>query len=226
MTEGPDIAKLATLLADPSRARMLALLMGGQALTATELANAAGIGRPGASAHLARLQASGLLRHTQSGRHRYYRLADEGVAEMLEQLAGIAGRAGAYPLLTGPRDPQLREARVCYDHLAGAQAVALLDRLLHTQALVYAGATLVLGPQAEAVLAPLGVDLQALAHTRRPACRACLDWSVRREHLAGALGKALLDLAFARGWARRLDHSRAVQFTPAGERSWRAIAAN
>lgn len=223
MTEGPNLAKLAALLADPARAHMLTTLMAGQALTATELADAAGVGRPTASAHLAKLQDGGLLRHTQQGRHRYYRLADDDVAEMLEQLLGIAGRAGAYPLLTGPRDPVLREARVCYDHLAGAHAVALLDRLLHTQAVVYLGATLALGPRAQQVLAPLGVDVPALAQSRRPACRACLDWSVRREHLAGALGKALLALAFERGWARRLQGSRAVQFSPTGVRAWDAI---
>jgi DNA-binding transcriptional ArsR family regulator len=225
MTEGPNLSKLAALLADPSRAHMLTTLMAGQALTATELADAAGIGRASASAHLAKLQEGGLLRHTPAGRHRYYRLADDDVAEMLEQLLGIAGRAGAFPLLTGPRDPALREARVCYDHLAGTQAVALLERLMRAGVLAYAGTTLAPGPQAQAVLAPLGLDLAALARARRPLCRTCLDWSARRDHLAGALGTALLELAFAKGWARRLDGSRAVQFTPVGAAAWQAIGA-
>lgn len=223
MTEGPNLAKFAALLAEPARAHMLTTLMSGQALTATELADAAGVGRSTASAHLAKLKDGGLLRHTPSGRHRYYRLADDEVAEMLEQLLGIAGRAGAFPLLTGPRDPAMREARVCYDHLAGVHAVALLERLLHCRALAYNGALLTLGPQAQAVLAPVGVDLQAVAQARRPACRTCLDWSVRRDHLAGALGAALLALAFDKGWARRLDGSRAVRFSAAGAQAWSAI---
>ena len=226
MTEGPNLAKLAALLAEPARAQMLTILMAGQALTATELADVAGVGRPTASSHLARLEAAGFLRCAKQGRHRYFRLADEGVADMIEQMLGIASRAGAMPLLTGPRDAVLREARVCYDHLAGEHAVALFERLLQSHAIVPVGSALALGPQAQAMLEPLGVDWPALLHSRRAPCRACLDWSVRRDHLSGALGAALLELAFTRNWIRRVQSSRAVVFTPLGTKAWAAIGAS
>ncbi len=223
MTEGPNLAKLAALLAEPARAQMLTMLLAGQALTATELADAAGIGRPTASAHLTKLEAAGFLACVPQGRHRYYRLADEGVAEMLEQMLGIASRAGAMPLLTGPRDAALREARVCYDHLAGRHAVALLERLLAADVVVRSGAALSMGPHAQEMLEAVGIDVAALNHTKRVPCRACLDWSERRDHLAGALGAALLQLALDRGWAKRERDSRAVSFTAAGLAAWNAI---
>lgn len=223
MTEGPNLAKLAALLAEPARARMLTLLLSGKALTATELADAAGVGRPTASAHLAKLEAAGFLGCVPQGRHRYYRLADEGVAEMLEQMLGIASRAGALPLVTGPRDEVLREARVCYDHLAGRHAVALLERLLAAGIVVQSGAALALGPPARHELEALGIDWPTLQRTRRVPCRACLDWSERREHLAGALGAALLQLALDKGWLKREPDSRAVRFSTAGLAAWNAI---
>jgi len=223
MTEGPNLAKLAALLAEPARAQMLTLLLAGQALTATELADAAGVGRPTASAHLARLESAGFLRCAQQGRHRYYRLADESVADMLEQMVGIASRVGAMPLLTGPRDAALREARVCYDHLAGTHAVSLFDRLLANGVLIRDGSALTLAPSAPATLRDLPLDWAAIIHARRVPCRACLDWSERRDHLAGALGAALLQLALDNGWLRRLQASRAVHFTPSGLAAWRAI---
>ncbi|HEX7643377.1 MAG TPA: helix-turn-helix domain-containing protein [Burkholderiaceae bacterium] len=224
MSEGPNLAKLAALLAEPARAQMLTLLLAGKALTATELADAAGVARSTASAHLAKLEAAGFLACVPQGRHRYYRLADEGVAEMLEQMLGIASRAGAMPLLTGPRDAALREARVCYDHLAGRHAVAMLERLLAKGVVVREGAALSIGPQAQEVLQDLGIDADALKHGKRVPCRTCLDWSERRDHLAGALGAALLHMAFERGWIKRERDSRAVMFSASGLAAWNAIA--
>ncbi len=221
-TEGPSLAKLAAVLAEPARAQMLTVLMNGQALTATELANAAGVARPTASDHLAKLQAAGLLAVEQQGRHRYFRLASHEVAEMLEQLAVIADRAGAAPLVVGPRDARLREARVCYDHLAGEHAVALMDGLLARKALQYQGPQLQLGRNAKSVFGSLGIDLSALGKSRRPVCRACLDWSERRHHLAGALGQALLTRIIDAGWAKRSKDSRVIVFSAAGERNLRA----
>jgi DNA-binding transcriptional ArsR family regulator len=225
MTEGPNLAKLAALLAEPARAQMLTLLMAGQALTATELADAAGVARPTASSHLGKLEDAGFLSCAKQGRHRYYRLADEGVADMIEQMLGIASRAGAMPLLTGPRDAVLREARVCYDHLAGEHAVGIFERLMQSKVIANEGSALTLGPCAHEVLEPLGIDMAALMRSRRVPCRACLDWSMRRDHLAGALGAALLDLAFTNKWLRRVEGSRAVVFTAQGLQAWRAIGA-
>ncbi len=224
-TEGPSLAKLAALLSEPARAQMLTVLMNGQALTATELADAAGIARPTASDHLARLRNAGLLSMLQQGRHRYFRLADDEVAEMLEQLLGIAGRAGASPLLVGPRDAQLREARVCYDHLAGGHAVILMDRLLAKDALRYDGPALTLGARAADAFSPMGIDIAALRQARRPVCRACLDWSERRHHLAGSLGAALLTRMIELDWAKREADSRVVRFTRAGREAVRTLFA-
>jgi DNA-binding transcriptional ArsR family regulator len=223
MTEGPSLAKLAALVADPSRAQMLTALMAGQALTATELADAAGVGRAAASAHLARLRAAGLLLSVQQGRHRYFRLAGESVATVIEQLLGLAEQVAAAPWVTGPRDAALRESRVCYDHLAGTQAVALLDRLLARRALRYEASALVLAEAA--VFNDLGLNVEKLLRARRPLCRSCLDWSARRDHLAGALGAALLQLAFERRWAYRVEGSRAVIFSASGAAAWGAIGA-
>jgi DNA-binding transcriptional ArsR family regulator len=223
MIEGPSLTKLATLMADPSRNRMLGALLAGQALTATELADAAGVGRATASAHLAALTDAGLLAQVKQGRHRYYRLAGEEQARALEELLGIADRLAFRPLSVGPRDVSLRDARICYNHLAGAQAVALLERLLHSKALCYQGAELAPGPNAHAVFAPLGLDLGCLSRARRELCRSCLDWSERRDHLAGTLGAALLELVLERRWAQRLEGSRALIFSPAGAAAWAAI---
>jgi DNA-binding transcriptional ArsR family regulator len=222
-TEGPSLAKLAAVLAEPARAQMLSVLMSGQALTATELANSAGIARPTASDHLARLQAAGLLSVVAQGRHRYYRLAGTEVAEMLEQLVGIASRVGAEPLLVGPRDAQLREARVCYDHLAGTRAVAMLDRLLARDALRYEGPLLTLGKNATDTFSAFGIDVDGHPPARRPRCRACLDWSERRHHLAGALGASILTRIFELGWAQRQQQSRVVVFSAVGEKALRGL---
>ena len=119
MKDGPDIARVANLIGDPARANILSALMDGRALTAGELAGAAGVGASTASAHLNRLQEGGLIRVEAQGRHRYYALAGADVAEVLEALMGLAQQTGATRVRTGPREPELRKARVCYDHLAG-----------------------------------------------------------------------------------------------------------
>jgi DNA-binding transcriptional ArsR family regulator len=212
-----DVATLAALIGEPARARMLSALMGGTALTATELALAAGIAPSTASAHLAKLLAGAVLAIERQGRHRYYRIAGPEVAALFEGLAGVA--AAAPRRRAGPADPALRAARVCYDHLAGEQGVWLLDTL-RTRGLLGArdGGVTAAG---EAFFARLGIDLEALARSRRTFSRLCLDWSERRHHLGGALGAAILDRIFAARWARRAADGRAVTFSPRGERAFR-----
>src|ERR1700753_890707 len=129
MKAGPDIAMVASLVGDPARANMLTALMTGRALTASELAHQAGVTPQTASSHLAKLEAGGLIEPEKQGRHRYYRLADPDVAGVLEGLAGLAARAGHMRVRTGPKDPALRRARICYDHLAGDLGVQMLDSL-------------------------------------------------------------------------------------------------
>jgi DNA-binding transcriptional ArsR family regulator len=215
MKDGPNIAAIAALLGDPARANMLTALMQGQALTATELAQEAGVALSTASGHLGKLQDAGLVGIEKQGRHRYFRLSGTDVADVLEGLMGVAARTGHLRLRTGPRDPELRRARVCYDHLAGDAAVRMYDRLQATGMLAGTSAALRLTRDGERFFAACGIDVGAI-DGRRPLCRACLDWSERRHHLAGSLGAALLDHIYARGWAKRVPHSRVVTFTKAG----------
>ena len=217
MKEGPDIALLGALIGDPARANMLTALMSGKALTASELAAEAGIAAATASSHLARLEAGGLVHRRRQGRHRYFALADEEVGSVLEAMAGLAAGRGHLRSRTGPKDPALRRARVCYDHLAGELGVRLLDSLAGAGHLAGPGDRLALTPSGRRFVADFGIDLADLEGARRPVLRTCLDWSARRSHLSGALGRAFLDRMFQLGWARRIADSRAIAFTTAGE---------
>ncbi|CAH2398812.1 ArsR/SmtB family transcription factor [Mesorhizobium ventifaucium] len=221
MREGPDIARIASLVGDPARANMLTALMGGTALTASELALEAGVSLPTASSHLSKLMEGGLLTLASQGRHRYYGLAGPQVAGMIETITGVAAAVGPQRVRPGPRDAAMRVARVCYDHLAGAQAVAMLDRLVARQVLLRDDKEIRLGPSAAAHFAGIGIDVESKA--RRPVCRACLDWSVRRTHLAGTLGAAILDKILLEKWARREKDSRAVIFSPMGKQAFEKV---
>jgi hypothetical protein len=201
---------------------MLTALMGGQALTATELTEVAEITKQTASAHLARLVEGGLLALEKQGRHRYFRLADDDIAELLENLLCVAYRTGAVRLRSSPRDPDLRKARVCYDHLAGDLGVLMFDALRKRRFIAYDDEGLRLSRSGTRFCRDLGVDVDAPRASRRPMCRACLDWSERRHHLAGHVGALLLDRFYALGWAKRRPRTRIVDFTLAGEREFRS----
>jgi DNA-binding transcriptional ArsR family regulator len=220
MKMGPGIAATAALMGDPARANMLTALLNGAALTASELALEAGVTKQTASSHLAKLLDGGLLKIERQGRHRYYALADDDVARLMEALMGVAERRPTR-VRAGPKEPALRHARVCYDHLAGDLGVALYDTLLARDWIAAKGGELAPTPEGAACLDRFGVDVPALACATRPLCRPCLDWSVRRHHLAGGLGAALLDRVFDLGWARRKRASRIVEFTPPGEVAFR-----
>jgi DNA-binding transcriptional ArsR family regulator len=218
MNDGPVIASIAALIGDPGRANMLTALMDGRALTASELGEAAGVTLQTASGHLSRLVESGLLAVRKQGRHRYFRLSGPDVAEALEALMGLAQRTGAVRVRTGPRDAALREARICYDHLAGERGVALLEALRRKK-LVEGEQDILLTAAGQAYFTELGVDFGRLQSARRPICRPCLDWSERRAHLGGALGAALLDLMTDRLWLRR-EEGRVLRFSPSGVREF------
>jgi DNA-binding transcriptional ArsR family regulator len=223
MKDGPNIVGIAALIGDHARSDMLTALVGGEALTATELAEIAGVTKQTTSAHLAKLLDAKLVAVQSQGRHRYYRLADRDVAELLENLMGVAYRTGALRLRSSPREPALRKARVCYDHLAGDLGVLVFDSFEQRQLLQSNISGLELTPAGRKFCQSLGIDLDALTHGRRLLCRACLDWSVRRPHLAGALGAALLDRCYKLGWARRIKGSRVVNFSAPGERALREL---
>ena len=194
---------------------MLTALLDGRARTATELALDGGVTASTASIHLARMTDAGLVAVARQGRHRYVRLATPEVAAALESLMNIAPARPDRRL--GPRDADLRRARVCYDHLAGELGVRLLDRLRVRRFVTGSEAVLELTRAGETWCANVGIDLGELRSRRRPLVRACLDWSERRVHLGGALGAALLTRLLTLRYARRADGGRVLRLTPRGE---------
>jgi DNA-binding transcriptional ArsR family regulator len=222
----PRFARIAAMIGDPTRARMLSALMGGQFLAAGELAAAAGVSAQTASGHIAKLLASELVVLRAQGRHRYVRLADEEIGHALEALSLVAERsASAAKWEQGAYKP-LKIARTCYSHLAGELGVALFEGMLSRGTIAAQDGSFLLTPQGRVELTALGVDLPALqssgasapAGARRLAY-ACLDWSERRDHLAGTLAVALLAHALQRGWLRRAPESRALTLTPPGRKA-------
>jgi len=222
MDATPDIAGVASLIGDRARAAILMSLMSGRALTATELARAADVTKQTASSHLAKLVDAHLVAVERQGRHRYFRLAGHDVAAVLEHLTGLAQRVGATRFESGPRDPDLRKARVCYDHLAGELGVLVFDSLEEQGFLRRDDERLTLTAPGERFVQELGIDVAELRRGRRPLCLPCLDWSARRPHLAGALGAAILRRCEALGWARPNLKTRVVTFSVLGEQALRA----
>lgn len=228
MPNNVRIAEIAALAGDPARAGMLQALMDGRALTAGELADIAGVTPQTASGHLTRMVATGLLRVEQQGRHRYHRLASAAIAQMIETMMQVA--ADLQPVrrraVVGPRDDALRQARTCYDHLAGRLGVALADAMTGQGYAELTGEAGLITDTGLAFLERLGIDMEALQgrqprRSRRVLCRACLDWTERRPHLAGAVGAALCDRSFSESWVRRIKSTRAVTITPKGMRVFR-----
>ena len=229
MKSGPDIAMVAALVGDPARANMLTALLSGRALTASELAQEAGITPQTASSHLAKLETGGLIEPDKQGRHRYYRLSDPDVADVLERLAGLAARTGHMRVRTGPKEPALRRARICYDHLAGDLGVQMLDSMKAQKLVRQTKQDIALTADGERFLVDsLQISPGMLTHPRRPVCKACLDWSERRHHLAGTLGAAMMARFTELKWAARDETpgSRVVTFSRNGEKRFAALFGN
>jgi DNA-binding transcriptional ArsR family regulator len=231
-----DVAHVAGLMAEPARAKVLMALADGRALPASLLATEAGVSPQTVSAHLRKLLEGGLVTVEQSGRHRYYALSGPEVAAAVEALARIAKPQPIRSLRQSTRAAALREARTCYDHLAGRLGVALLEGLVRRDALTRTDGgrgterrptdplaqqlpdgPYALGPNATEVLTELGVDL-ASQPSRRPLLRFCVDWSEQRHHLSGQLGAAIAGALLNRDWLRRRPHQRAVHLSDAGRR--------
>ena len=219
----PRLARVAALVADPSRARMLAYLLSGEYASAGELARTASVGAATASAHLARLVDAGLLACEPRGRHRYFRIADADVAHALEALAMVAERSSHDRTWSAPARLRLREARCCYGHLAGRRGVALLNQMLARGWLTATTEGIdgyALSASGNAGLLELGFDAaSACAGASQRIAYPCLDWSERRDHLAGRLASGLLDHFIAQGWLRRIGAERALELTPPGRQA-------
>jgi DNA-binding transcriptional ArsR family regulator len=225
MDDAPDIARIAALLADPARARILRMLVDGTTRPAGELAYAANISAQSANRHLARLVEGRLLTAEPHGRHRYFRIATREVADMIERIASLDAAST-------PRKPpaqrvpdgapvQFLHARTCYGHLAGETAVRILQAMLKVGWLESAGRDYALNAAGRKALLEIGVAPAWLVADRRVFARACVDLTQRRPHLGGGLGEALLDAYVERGWIQRQRRSRAVNITPTGHEGFR-----
>lgn len=221
MNGDADLSVVAGLIADRNRSEILLALLGGTPSSGSALADAAEISRALASAHLKKLVDGGLVQVEKRGRQRLYSLASEDVVEALEALVLIAPPSPVRSLRAATRSDSLRRARLCYDHLAGALGVALTDALVARDLIRPHDGGFELGDDAGAGFAELGVDLASVESARRPTLRACLDWTERRDHLAGGLGAAVATALIDRGWVRRREASRIVTLTAAGARGLR-----
>jgi DNA-binding transcriptional ArsR family regulator len=210
-----DISSLAALISEPTRGRILVALLDGRSLPATELAQRAGITCQTASSHLAKLTEGQLLQVVPQGRHRYYRIANARVADLLESMARFAPRNE--PDRTGPKSP-IQIARTCYNHLAGSLGVSITEALVGRGYLRIVGRDYQLSKKGTKWFSELGIDIGTLRKSGRVLARQCLDWSERRNHLAGALGSALTAHLFERGWIDRVRQSRAVRISELGRR--------
>lgn len=212
---GTDFAAVARLLANPARSTVVDALQAGRALAAGELARIAGVRPSTISEHLAMLVDGGLVEVVDAGRHRYYRLANARVADALEALSHICPATPVRSLRQASAARQFHRARMCYDHVAGALGVALLDAMVG-RAWLTGRDDFAVTPLGEAELTRVGVDVPGCRRLRRHFARPCLDWTQRRMHLAGALGAALADALVARDWLRPDSADRGVRITDAG----------
>ena len=212
-----DIAEVGSLVGDPARANILAALLDGRALTASELAWVAGVAPQTASGHLGKLAGANLLALEKQGRHRYYRLASPLVVHMLEGILAVAAVQLPPRRRAGPRiEENLRIARTCYDHIAGLLGVGIADALTGRGHVVLAEDGGEVTPSGRAFLAGFGIELAPTRRYQRAFCRACLDWSERRPHIAGAVGAALLGRCLDLGWIERRRDSRTLAITAGG----------
>ena len=229
-----SVARIAGLIGEPARTAMLLQLMDGRAMTANELAHAAGISPATASRHLAMMVEAELLQVTAVGRHRYHRIGSQRVAGLLESIMQVADATAPKrsSVRTGPKDESMRQARTCYDHLAGRLGVAIANKLADDRAVVIESDSGWVTEHAAVSLGGLGLGvtvtelLEPSSLARRALCRPCMDWSERRVHLAGRLGAAICTDCVGQGWLLRKPNSRALEITPRGQvalRNWMGL---
>ncbi|HTD05334.1 helix-turn-helix transcriptional regulator [Undibacterium sp.] len=216
MIDEPDLSRLARTIGDPTRIRMLSLLMEGRALTAKELAYGADIEPATATAHLQRLQGEQLVHVTSQGRHKYFRIESPAVAKLVESLMVLAPERKA----AAPSKPlqAMRLARFCYDHLAGQLGVRLTQSLVARGLISLHEDEFIVSAEGEAWFRSFGLDLAQLRRNRRQFAPPCMDWSERQDHMAGSLGAAIASRMMELGWLERSKHTRAVSITAAGQR--------
>ena len=219
-----DLAEIGALVGDPARVAIIEALMDGRALTAGELAYVAGVSPQTTSEHLRRLTDTRVLAAIKQGRHRYFRIASPLVAQMMESISVVAA-IEAPPRRRPPSriDAALRDARMCYDHLAGKLAVGIADAMIERRFLALDADGGEVTPAGFAFFNELGIDLETQKRGRRAFCRPCLDWSERRFHIAGTTGTAIARHCESKGWIKRLRDTRAVVLSDAGRNALRDL---
>ncbi|MEM9103894.1 MAG: winged helix-turn-helix domain-containing protein [Pseudomonadota bacterium] len=212
----PNITRISQMLAEPSRARMLLALMSGQAMTATELALEADITTQTASSHLGKLLDSELLCVRKQGRHKYFQINDIDVAELIENLLSVSYKRSNTHQSFGPNDIALRRARICYDHLAGEIGIEIFNGLINHQIIKKQANTIGITELGEVYLIELMGEksFRTLTKKQRPFCKACLDWSERKDHLAGSLGAWVYQDLLSKKLIRKARDSRAITLMP------------
>lgn len=219
----PNMAEIAALLGETSRATILASMMDGRFHTASELAYMAAIKPQTASFHLAKLVEGKLIKVEKQGRHRYFQLAGEDIAQFLESFLAISPPPEVRSLKQSSQIKLLQDARTCYDHLAGKLGVQLTESMLKAGYLTLEGKQFALTDEGILFFTTFGIDLTALKRKRRSFSHACLDWSERRYHLAGALGCELLNQFFNLGWLLRVPSIRAIKVTEKGKIGFKEV---
>ena len=220
MVAAANLVEIAALVGDTARATVLAALMGGEALTASELAATARVTKSTMSEHLARLERAGLVSSTVHRQFKYYRIASPHVAAMMESIKVVA--AIDCPPRHRPKsakDDALRAARTCYDHFAGRFGVALADGLVERGVIEINDCGGEVTPAGMQFFRDQKINFE-IANSKRVFCRPCLDWSERRYHIAGIVGACLCQAAFERGWAARIQDTRAISITTKGRRAF------
>lgn len=212
----PNISYIAKLIAEPTRAVILDCLMNNQALPASELAYLAQVSNPTVSSHLSKLVDGNLLTVEQIGRHRYYRLANEEVAEVLEKLGTIAPPVLVHSLRQSDQLKQVRYARTCYDHLAGELGVKITQALLDREIVTLGDREYVVTEKGGEWFLQFGINIREASKNRRIFAKPCLDWSERRYHISGWLGAAIATRIFDKGWISKIPKNRAVRLTDKG----------
>lgn len=212
-----DIAAVASLLADPTRATILLALSDGRAFTASELAKSARVAPSTASEHLGRLVQAELLTVTKQGRHRFYHLADPAIVEIMEGMARLAPQVKIRTLSASERAKALHRARMCYNHLAGTLGVLLTEALVQKQILHIVDGGYVVEDEGIAWLQAFGIDGEPLNKSGMLFVPWHIDWSERKHHVAGFLGAALASRLFELEWLERHPSSRAVHLTTDGK---------
>lgn len=223
MSTKSNVAMIASLVSEPSRAAILTALLDGRFHTASELAHMAGIKPQTASFHLAKMTEAQVVTVEKQGRHRYYGIQDPEVARVMELFLSIAPSVPIHSFKHASENEALRLARTCYDHVAGQLGVQLMSFFIQKGILSEDQDGLHITEQGETFFTDFQIDLKKTRQKRRSFSHKCLDWSERRHHLAGALGSALLDRLFELNWIERLPTTRAIRVTADGKRGFKGI---